>query len=309
MNIKRAITYFRTYFNVEPSDKIDGWYRFTDPFDNHRDQSMTVNFNRQLVYGWRSGYRGSMFEFIQEYEQIDTKEDLNDYLDEFEESEFDQIEEEIVYNDDPIDWPEEYIPLDIGKNLAVPYLESRGFNAWDFVDKGFGYCMSGFQAMRMIVPCMYEGQLQFYQGRSLLPGMTPKYLNVKLPDREVHKSLFFYNEDLLDTLDHVYLCEGWSDAETCETGIASFGWKLSKHQFDKLLQKRSFLEAITVVSDKGFYEKQVAQFSPYADYLEIKVLNLDNEPGKDANDLGYDRIREIEDSTDILSIINLIDLL
>lgn len=310
MNIKKAVTYFKNYFKIQKSNK--GWYRMKDPFDNHLDRSMAVNFNLDKVVGFRSGLSCTIRYFIKEYEKLGSGKETENFIEQFSESDYIKLEEEnaepVKYNN-VAKYPEHYLPFDVKNKLIANYVESRGFDYDYLQEKGFGYCLDGHFAFSLIIPFYVNDKLVYWQARKVLKYNIPKYLFPGGDYCTVTKSNLFYNQDELKWENKIYLAEGWADAEMFVGGVASCGWKLSFNQWDILKCNFKNINELIVVSDKGWYAKQVEQFLPICDYVKIKVLNLDSASFKDANAGGADAIFKIEDQTEYLSIMDLIKII
>lgn len=303
MNKRKAIGYFRANFNLSKS--TNGWYRLSDPFDSALDKSMAVNFHTDRVVGHRSGHRSNMLEFIKTYERVSTGQAYS-LVDSYSESTYEKVEEvREVPADYVAEWPEYYKPLIDCGIFFKHYIENKAKLDFHYLDqKGFGGCEKGFYGMRLIIPVYIEGVLKYWQSRAVLPHMTPKYLNASSKLVAVTKSQVLYNQDALGFYEKIYVCEGWSDAETIgENAVATFGWKNSLKQWDLLLRAKSVKEFV-VVADKGFYDTQVAQWSKIS-IKKVKVLNMDDAPGKDANEVGLGYIEELEARTDYLSMLDM----
>lgn len=306
MNRGKAVGYFKSNFNLSKS--TNGWYRFSDPFDNASDKSMGVNFHFDKVVGHRSGYRSNMSTFIETYEKLSPLQVI-DLVDTYSESSYEKVETIKEVPDDYVaDWPEYYKPLIDCNRFFRMYVEKKAKLDFHYLDqKGFGGCELGRYADRIIIPVYVQGVLKYWQSRAIYNSMQPKYLNAASDLVAVTKSQVIYNQDALDYYDKIYVCEGWSDAETIgEDAVAIFGWKNSVVQWNLFL--RSAVKEFVVVADKGFYNTQVAQWIKVST-KKVKVLNMDNAPGKDVNEVGLEYVEDLEEKTDYLTFMNLFEWL
>lgn len=177
---------------------------------------------------------------------------------------------------------------------ARTYLTSRGYDI-DLLDEmGFGFCDSGEYMGYVIIPFKVKGELKYYVGRNFL-GHDPKYRNAKHQKEDL-----LFNHDALFTQEKVYLNEGIFDAMVFgEQGVASLGWCLNPKQEQALL--KSTVKELIVVCDQGWYEKSLKKIFKFSQNFQIKVLNLDRETGKDANEVGLTRILQLEEQTQYLN--------
>ena len=309
LNTKKTATYFKTRFTLTESS--DGWYRISDPFDNHKDKSMAVNFYLDKVIGFRSGFRGTLKEFIKEYENT-SGQDAIKLVETFTEDLFAEPKEiKIKTNTENVTakWPDEFTPLEIYNKRIYNYIQSRNLDIDYLIEKGFGYCTKGHYAFNLIAPFYVDNILKYWQGRTVMKYVEPKYRFPLFDYCPVTKSQLWYNQDIIKWETKLYITEGWTDAETFDTGIASSSWKVSADQMRILLKRIKYLDELIIVSDRGWYTHQIKQWLYLADDVKIKVLNLDNAPFKDANQGGIEAILKIEENTKYLNITNLIDLL
>lgn len=185
---------------------------------------------------------------------------------------------------------------------ARDYLTGRGFKMEVLDRLGIGYCDEHYQHANpeiqkkndyfgyIIVPFKKRGKLYYYLGRDFIGN----FLRYKNPPEElfgVGKSEIFFNEDALELYSTTFLTEGWTDALTIgKHGIASLGWSLSPIQKSKLL--KSNCKNLVVIADKEFYKQAVRTAMDFIDNKAVYVVNFDNMPGKDANEVGREMVLE-----------------
>jgi len=94
---------------------------------------------------------------------------------------------------------------------AWKFLMDRNlFDLEEFTKEPFYVCSEGKYRGRLIIPFKdYEGEVFFFQGRSLMHGVNPKYLNPSSEDG-VKSSNILYPFDF--EADHLCICEGPTDA-------------------------------------------------------------------------------------------------
>src|SRR5690606_17137401 len=67
---KKAFTYFKNNFFLKKTSQ--NWYAFDNPFDldGMGKRKMAVHFGYMHVKCWRTGWSGSILDFVMEYESI-----------------------------------------------------------------------------------------------------------------------------------------------------------------------------------------------------------------------------------------------
>jgi hypothetical protein len=149
-----------------------------------------------------------------------------------------------------IDVPDHFYDLseapedDVWAKLSKHYLEKdrlikpSSYKFWLSTDSGwFG---------RLIIPIFKDGSLIYYEGRSLVPSITPKYKSAP----NVIKSKVMYNYDALftSTKKPLFVTEGFFDAFLLN-GVAVFGKALKEHHIAWL--KRSHRDIVFVIDKFG----------------------------------------------------------
>lgn len=139
---------------------------------------------------------------------------------------------------------------------------------------------------RLIFPMWHpsiSGVIICWQGRAIVPDIKPKYLTCGI------KSEYVYEYDSVE--EWAVLCEGPIDALSTPHGIAILGKCLSKFQIDmigsKYLRVYWFLDKDTVNE-----KKVVEQKKELAKYVSVIDIPFENGDGKDANEIGYDKMIE-----------------
>lgn len=321
LNQRKAYAYFLQRFIMKKSNK--GWWTFDNPFDptGEGKGKMAVNFNYEFVKCWKTEWRGSLLDFVMEYEGLgwfEAKEVINQQRDSgisFEDFRSVAVNKELI-----IELPKGFVPIAEGKGIlakrAKDYLYKRGFDLRELDRLGFGYCSErDVENKKMdfygyiIIPFRRMGRLIYYIGRDF----TGQFLRYKNPPQEIFgigKSELIFNEDALELCTKVYIVEGWSDAMTIgRAGTATLGWSLSTVQKMKYL--RSDVKKFVFIPDapkrdedgkvEGLYPyKQAAKVAlDFIDEKEVRVLDIEefSDYGKDVNEVGKQRILELEERT------------
>ena len=198
---------------------------------------------------------------------------------------------------------------------ALDYLEDRGFDIEYLHDRGFGVCLEQAENKdedffgRIIIPFYRSGVLHFYIGRTFVGD----FLRYKTPKKDVigvGSSEVIYNEDGLHRNRKVYVNEGWADAEQYgDKGVATLGWSWSARQFDKLTS--GTVKTFVLVPDKGAYKGAVQHAMKLFDFGKVKVLDIESagltKYGKDTNEIGVDRMLDLEDRTPFMDLAMAVD--
>lgn len=127
------------------------------------------------------------------------------------------------------------VPEDASISLAWIYLYDRG--VWDFegAERTFYVATEGFFKDRVIIPYNLPNNIKFFQGRSLLYDMHPKYLNSR--NMKMRSVLYPFKYDSVDPL---YVCEGVLDAITLQNcglnATTTISCHVSKEQMSQLKQ-------------------------------------------------------------------------
>lgn len=314
MNKRKLFSLFIDQFpDLKPSTK--GWYRF-NLYEGKRDQSHGVNFSLNVVKDWRSGYCTSIYSFLIKYTSSSFKQ-VKELESKYPEKNFIEFTGSAKYFSDKkpaLKYPNYSKRLKKGKGIlyrrAVKYLSDRGFDI-NYLDyRGFRYCNDGDYMGYIIIPVIINNKLRYFLGRDFLDrGKAVRYKNVKTEDADIGSSSILYNQDCLNHFDKVYILEGWSDAETIGiNSVATFNADFSKTQLNILIN--SEVKDFVIVSDKGYYNHQLNNAMELVEHKRVKVLNLDKENGKDANDIGYGRVKELESKAKYLyNIVDVMELI
>lgn len=129
-------------------------------------------------------------------------------------------------------------PYTVIGSLAWMYLEERGVWDWFGANRTFYASSEGFFRDRVIIPYrIATGDYMYFQGRALLYGMQPKYLNA----RNIPSANILYPFEY-DSTDPLYICEGAIDAITLQNcglnATTTISCSVSKAQLDQLKQYR-----------------------------------------------------------------------
>lgn len=173
----------------------------------------------------------------------------------------------------------------VSRKCDVGYCHRRGWMVCaDETNKHYGY---------MLIPCMVYSQLDFIVCRDILfrsLEFDVRYRNIK--SKNAHTKPL-YNEQGLWNEKKVYVCEGIFDAVVFgDKGIATMGKNITLGQINTLLL--SPVKEIVFVPDKGCYDLWHKEAMRLLRWKEVSMISLDKEEGKDASEVGIERLLALE---------------
>jgi hypothetical protein len=296
---KKLFTYFNENYPLVKSS--NGWWMMRCPCCNELSyrKKMTVNFNYDWVKCWVCGYGSSAVQFVAEQEGIRYSQ-ARQLIKQAKPSKIDlewTTEQPLLTSS--IKLPYAFKSISEGEGIlgkrARKYLTDRGFNIKELDRLDFGY---------IIIPCRMQGKLVYYIGRDYI-GNFLRYKNPAKSDVGIGKADLIFNGDALNMYDEAWVSEGWSDAMTIGArGTATFGWSLSKTQFNLIL--KSSCSTIVLTPDSGvdgqgvsFYDKALLLASKIVRFKKVKVLDMGIfGAGADVNSVGKKDTLELYNKTD-----------
>lgn len=205
----------------------------------------------------------------------------------------------------PVRLPDEFVPLELAPAASIyakrvkNYLYSRGLTDVDFIRYGLGYCMKGKYADRVIIPSYDSSNcLNFFTGRSILPGAYMRYLN---PD--CSKDIIFF-ENLINWNEPLLLCEGPFDAMALRRNAVPLqGKSISKTLMTKILENP--VPEIYIILDRDA-KQHALEFCEEFLRLGKRVyfVYLD---GKDPSQMGFEEVTRILHSAEELTLRSLLE--
>ena len=99
--------------------------------------------------------------------------------------------------------------------IALKLLYSRKLLEWNNPYPQFYYCIEGKFKNRLIIPYIKNDKIIYFQGRALLPGMHPKYLNPPNQHTNIRPEFILYPYHK-NTREYLYICEGPLDARSLQ---------------------------------------------------------------------------------------------
>ena len=263
------------------------------PFCHHHKKKLQVNLDTQQWHCWVCNSKGRSISSLLRKLNVD-KRDL------------DRLHK--IYGDEPAYSPtEEYvIKLQLPKefkqlhfkpsglfnpiyNKAVHYLTQRGITDSEIVKYNIGYCEDGLYSGRIIIPSYDEsGELNYFIARSFYEDEKMKYKNPPV-NRDV---IVFENQ--INWNEPITLVEGAFDAFSVKRNVIPL---LGKFLLSKLKNKifEKGVKEITIMLDSDAIEDST-KHSEWFMKNGIKVKNI-IPTGKDAGELGYERVNELIKTT------------
>lgn len=213
--------------------------------------------------------------------------------------------EEVELSKSIVRLPDEFVPLELAPSTSVyakrvkNYLYGRGLTDIDFIRYGLGYCVRGRYADRVIVPSYDSNNcLNFFTGRSLIPGAYQRYMNP-----ECSKDIVFF-ENLINWNEPVLLCEGPFDAMALRRNAVPIqGKNISRALMKKILENP--VPEIYIILDRDA-RKCALEFCENFLKLGKKVYFVPLE-GKDPSQMGFEEVTKVLQSAEELTLRSLLE--
>jgi len=265
-----------------------GWMKGVCP-DCGRHGKFGLNLTQNRTNCFVCGFHPSPIELVMDTEGLSNFNEVKVYLKAYEGREYLEPVIERIERIDTV-LPDGYKNLILGDSklaqTARNYVKSRGFDPEEMAYKGWGYGVRGEYLGYIIIPFYVGGKLIYFNGRRFV-GAGPKYLNPKIEDFGLGKSLIMYNIDALALYNMVYLVEGAINAETMgDQGIATGGKKVSHYQISMIL--KSEVDWVVLLLDPDAMEDAIKIGMEMAYHANIKLIELPE--NKDVNNLGKDKV-------------------
>lgn len=198
--------------------------------------------------------------------------------------------------------PKEFIPLynanpkNIEVRNIVNYLKKRGLTKYDILKYNIGYCEEGQYAKHIIIPSYdSEAKLNYFVAR--------EYYGKSYSNPPISRDIIMF-ESLINWNIPIILCEGAFDAITIKrNAIPLLGKNISKELLKKIVTSQVQKIYIALDSDA------IKQSLKHCEYLinQGKQVYLVEIKSKDANEIGFNQITEIIQSTYPLTEYDLMD--
>ena len=204
-----------------------------------------------------------------------------------------------------IQLPQEYAPLWIKKNTpdyrnAIHYLTNRGITVFDILKYRIGYCEAGEYSGKIIIPSYdAQGQLNYFVSRAFYKADKFKHKNPK-----ISKDIIGF-EMTINWAEPIILCEGSFDAIAVKrNAIPLFGKIIQPALQKKIIEER--VKNIYICLDADALKNALSIAERFmAEGLNVYFVELQEE---DASELGFQKITEIIENTDLLTFERVMEL-
>lgn len=283
------------YFQIKLGafDYKHGWMKSNCPYCG-RELKFGINLGLNRCNCFVCGSHPSTIDLVMYLEHIETYTEVLRFLDQEKFSGYVFKEEAVeLKSSKPVYLPDGFKLLNQGNSTlaksARAYIKKRGFDPEELSKMGWGYGTKGKYFGYLIIPFHERGQLIYFNARLFL-GNGPKYNNPDTTDSGLGKSFIIYNKDALDMYRSIFVCEGAINAQTMgPRGIATGGKAVSRYQVNEIL--KSPVERVIILLDPDAKLYAIDLALKLVMYKKVKVVFLPD--GKDANDMGRDRVLKL----------------
>ena len=276
---------------------------FNCPFCHHHKKKLEVNITSQHWHCWVCNAAGRKLPLLLRRLNVDRTKI----------SQLTVMLEDVEYkpkttttNTPVLSLPEGFKPLWILNTNspdfrnAIHYLRGRGITIYDILKYRIGYCEAGEYAGKIIIPS-YDaaGQLNYFVSRAFYKADTQKHKNPK-----VSKDIIGFDLTI-NWSQPIVLCEGSFDAIAVKrNAIPLFGKIIQPALQKKIIQER--VRDIYICLDADALKNAISIAERFmAEGLNVYFVELQNQ---DAAELGFERITEIIENTDVLTFERLMQL-
>ena len=281
---------------------------FFSPFVSHYKPKLEININttsqgENTWHCWISDKKGRSIVTL--FKQLNLSKEKFEQLNKVIESSKYRIDTTSTTKQSVLQLPEEYRPLWIQKNTpdyknAIHYLKGRGISIFDILKYRIGYCESGEYSGKIIIPS-YDctGQLNYFVSRAFYKADTQKHKNPKISKDVIGFDL------LINWSQPIILCEGAFDAIAVKrNAIPLFGKIIQPALQKKIIEQR--VRNIYICLDADALKNAISIAEKFmSEGLNVYFIQLKSE---DASELGFKRINEIIENTDVLTFERLMQL-
>ena len=267
---------------------------FVCPFSHHRKPKLAVNLSTQRWQSWiDTNAKGRSIFALFKRLQVPSN-----YFDELsrivkipKSSQIQETKEEYV------SLPYEYKKLtethtDFSYAKAMKYLKDRGIESYDIERYDIGYCDKGDYSGRIIVPSYdVDNKLNYFLARDFTGNAYLKYKNPP-----VSKDVVVF-ENQIDFSEPLILCEGVFDAIAIRRNAIALLGKNIPNKLKMRLVQYGVKEVSIVLDNDAFKNALYLSESLMNDNIKVRLVRMGSE---DAADLGFKKVIERINSTDIL---------
>ena len=281
---------------------------FFSPFVSHYKPKLEIDINtnhngENPWHCWISDKKGRTISSL--FKQLNLGKDKFEQLNRILESSKYRVNTKQDVKHVTLTLPEEYRPLWISKKTpdyknAIHYLSGRGITIFDILKYRIGYCEAGRYSGKIIIPSYdCDGQLNYFVSRAFYKSDSQKHKN---PD--VSKDIIGFDMTI-NWSQPIVLCEGAFDAIAVKrNAIPLFGKIIQPALQKKIIEKR--VKDIYICLDADAIKKALDIAEKFmGEGLNVHLIELQNQ---DASELGFKKINEIINNTDVLTFERLMQI-
>jgi DNA primase len=234
-----AENWVEAHFDVKPGTRRGSWLSVNCPFCVDSGKSpdtkyhLGVNFEKHSVNCFRCHYRRSLVSVVMAIEHCsfpEAFEILGGRI--LSANRLSLVEKRLKRQYQEIELPREYRKLSVQNprhKAAIRYLANRGIDLRTAQIFGFGFCVTGDYAQRVIIPVRLHGSTIGFTARTIL-NRKEEPLRYKTP-QGFSATNFLFNYDVVKNNDYVVVVEGPMDAmKLCTDAVALFTNAMSPAQ-------------------------------------------------------------------------------
>ena len=281
---------------------------FFSPFVSHYKPKLEININttsqgENAWHCWISDKKGRSIASL--FKQLNLPKEKFEQLSRVIESTKYRNVTSTETKTESIQLPAEYKPLWIPKNTpdyrnAMHYLKNRNVTIFDILKYRIGYCDAGEYSGKIIIPSYdCNGQLNYFVSRAFYKADQQKHKNPKISKDIIGFDL------TVNWSQPIILCEGSFDAIAIKrNAIPLFGKIIQMNLQKKIIQER--VRDIYICLDADALKNAISIAEKFmAEGLNVYFVELQN---ADASELGFNKINEIIENTDVLTFERLMQL-
>jgi len=281
---------------------------FFSPFVSHYKPKLEINIDTNSAgenpwHCWISDKKGRSIATL--FKQLNLPKERFEQLNRIIESSKYRVSDNVKIKNETLQLPADYRPLWIPKNTpdyrnAIHYLKQRKITIFDILKYRIGYCESGEYSGKIIIPS-YDctGQLNYFVSRAYYKSDTQKHKNPKVSKDIIGFDLF------VNWSQPIILCEGAFDAIAIKrNAVPLFGKIIQSNLQKKIIQER--VKDIYICLDADALKNAITIAEKFlSEGLNVYFVELQHE---DASELGFEKINEILENTDVLTFERLMQL-
>lgn len=281
---------------------------FFSPFVSHYKPKLEIDINTTTAgenawHCWISDKKGRSISSL--FKQLNLPKERFEQLNRIIEQNKYRSADTVNTKSEILQLPADYRPLWISKNTpdyrnAVYYLKHRGITVFDILKYRIGYCESGEYSGKIIIPSYdCNGQLNYFVSRAFYKSDSYKHKNPKVSKDVIGFDLF------VNWTQPIILCEGAFDAIAIKrNAIPLFGKIIQYNLQKKIIQER--VRDIYICLDADALKNAISIAEKFmSDGLNVYFVELKSE---DASELGFMKIRETLENTNVLTFERLMQL-